>query len=204
MSPDDWGVVGTWIGSIGTVGAFVIAYFLALRELRKNREASDRAQASLVSAWLDVNKYEGRLRVRILARNDSQSHVNDVMVSVADTLKRDREPYVTWIPGLPPTGEPVILITDVEVPDILQRYRYELSYEFTDVLNKRWRHARGEGLTLRERIAPPVAYNSDGIPVGLAINAGRPKVAVVVTKSESTSQDRLKAYVRRILGQRDT
>jgi hypothetical protein len=203
MSPDDWGIVGTWVGGVGTVGAFVIAYFLALRELKKNREASDRAQASLVSAWLDVNKYEGRQRVRILARNDSQSHVNDFMASVADTINPGGEPYVTWIPGVPPTGEPVTLITDVEVPDILQRYRYELSYEFTDVLNRRWSHARGKGLTLKERAAPPVTYGSDGIPVGLAKSIGRPRIAVVDTKAESSPQDKLKAYVRRIFGQRN-
>jgi hypothetical protein len=204
MSADDWGVVGTWVGSIGTIGAFVTAYFLALRELRKYREASDRAQASLVSAWLDVNEYGGQLRVRVLARNDSQSHVNDLMVSVADTLKPASDPYVTWIPGLNPTGEPVILITDVEVPDHLQRYRYELSFEFTDILNRRWRHARGEGLTLQDRVAPPIAYSSDGIPVGIAKGRGQPRVAVVVTKSESSPQDKVKAYVRRVLGQRDT
>ncbi len=58
------------------------------------------------------------------------------------------EEPVNWFPRRPPSGEPTIEILHVGVPDHEQRYRYELTYEFTDALNRRWRPPRGPGLTL--------------------------------------------------------
>ena len=58
--------------------------------------------------------------------------------------------------AIPPSGEPTIEIFHVVMPDHELRYRYELTYEFTDVLDRRWRHARGHGLTLLSRHVPMV------------------------------------------------
>lgn len=165
MLATDWATIGNLIGSLATAGAFIVAFVIALGERVKSRKAAERAQASLISGWLDLDEYQGEQRVRLLARNDSQSHVNDLKAVIVDTLHPDKRPYETWIPGLPPTHEPIVIVLDVEVPDHRQRYRYELTYEFTDVLNRRWRYARGEGLTLLFRSAPAVSYGPDSHPL---------------------------------------
>jgi hypothetical protein len=156
--------IGTWVGGVGTVGAFVVAFWILLKQRNSETETAERLQASLVSAWLDLGNVKGHRCVRLLARNSSPSQINDFMGSIADTANPTKAPTVIWFPGLPPTGEPTISAVPVPMPTDQQSYRYELTYEFTDVFNRRWRHERGTGLVLITRTPSAPKYKQDGSP----------------------------------------
>lgn len=160
-----WETMGVWLGALGSTGAFVVAFALAFGERRKNHRLAERSQASQVSAWLDVGEFHGEPRVRIHAKNGSSSQVNDFKCTVLDTINPQDYPAIVWFPGIAPTGEPIVYALNVELPSHLQQYRYELIFEFTDVQNRRWRQARGEGLVLQTRKAPQISYGPHGKPL---------------------------------------
>ena len=143
-----WGDVAAWVGALGTIAAFGLAFYLALSQRRESQHEAECAQASLVSAWLDTADLLGTPVVRLLVRNSSQSHVSDFIGTIQDTATSNTQAAEVWFPGVPPTGEPIIEILDVEFPSSAERYRYELTHEFTDVQGRRWRHATGVGLRL--------------------------------------------------------
>lgn len=158
-----WGDVATWVGSIGTTGALAVAIVLAAVDRRRSRQDSERRQASQVSAWLELARPPEQ-GVLLVAKNASPSQVNDLRALIEDFSSDPPACTVTWIPGLPPTGVAVYIELPVDSPSEKQKYRYELSYEFTDLNMRRWRHSRGAGLILVEQRAPRVDYDSDGTP----------------------------------------
>lgn len=166
FSLQEWEIIGVWVGSIGATGAFIVAFALALGGRARDRKLAERDQASRVSAWLDIGDVKGEPRVRIHAKNGSSAQINDFKCIVIDTIDCTMSPTTVWLPGLAPSGEPIIYALDVELPSHLQQYRYELSFEFTDVQNRRWGQTRGKGLVLLTRSAEPISYGSDGRPLG--------------------------------------
>lgn len=82
----DWNAIASWVEAVGTLGAFTVALSIALGQRRHARILAERSQASLVNAWLDIGSREGKQCVRLLARNSSQSQVNDFKGTVVDTL----------------------------------------------------------------------------------------------------------------------
>jgi len=161
-----WEALGTWVGAIGTTGSLIVAIALAMVQLRRHREDEERAQALRVAAWLDISNVNAQEQVRLLARNDSQAYVTDFVGTIVDGLAAGAQPVEEWIAGLRPTGDATVRVTDVPVPAPHEKYRYELTYEFTDARNRRWRHERGKGLfVLAYPAPPPVVFGLDGRPV---------------------------------------
>jgi hypothetical protein len=159
----DSGDLATWVGSIGTTGALAVAIGLAAVDRGRTRRENASAQAAQVSAWLELTPFPDR-HVVVVIKNQSKSPVNDFCAIVADHSKENAPQVTAWAPGVPPSGDRIELLLDVEVPLESQKYRYELTYEFTDVANRRWRHERGSGLTLRLPFAPPIFYDGFGNP----------------------------------------
>lgn len=160
----EWGDVATWVTAVGTTGALTLALSLALLQRRQARVSDERHQAALVSAWLELVEDPAVWRVRLVVRNGSPSQVNDFHGEVRDMADAERPPADVWISGVPPTGQPIIRILPIPPPDSRHQYRYELIYEYTDVYNRRWRHARGCGLRIVKRDAQAVKYKLDGTP----------------------------------------
>lgn len=133
----------------------------------------ERRQASQVSAWLEIAPPPGGA-VLLVARNASLSQVNDLKGVIEDFAVEPPARLETWIPGVPPTGAPIYIELPVESPKEKQRYRYELTYEFTDLNMRRWRHARGTGLVLIAQDAARVDYDVTGIPIGLVRDRRKP------------------------------
>lgn len=52
MIPDRWGDYPTWLAAIGTVGAVIVALFLAGADARRRAREQHARQAELVTAWL--------------------------------------------------------------------------------------------------------------------------------------------------------
>lgn len=168
-----WGDVATWVGSVGTTGALIVAILLAVRDRGRRRIDAERRQASQVSAWLELAPPPEN-KVLLVARNASLSQINDVRGVIEDFADQPPSRIETWIPGLPPTGVPIYIELPVEPPNERQKYRYELTYEFTDLDMRRWRHARGDGLVLLEHRAARVDYDSTGNPIGVVRDVRRP------------------------------
>ncbi|WP_410676425.1 hypothetical protein [Amycolatopsis sp. cmx-4-68] len=83
--PDWWGASGQWVGGIGTIGAVVVALWIAIRDGRVAR--ADRAkrdlrerqeQASKVTAWIETDDAG---QVFMIVANANSEAVNHVVVS---------------------------------------------------------------------------------------------------------------------------
>ena len=168
-----WGDVATWVGSLGTTGTLGVAILLATRDRAQSRRLEERKQAGQVSAWLELSS-PPEVKVLLVAKNASSSQVNDLKGVIEDFSHDPPTRIETWIPGLPPTGVPIYIELPLEAPSAMQKYRYELTYEFTDLDMRRWRHGRGTGLTLIESQAARVDYDAAGNPNGRVRHHGRP------------------------------
>ncbi|MEZ0341768.1 hypothetical protein ACAG25_17515 [Mycobacterium sp. pV006] len=120
----DW---ATWVGSIGTIGAFIVAFWQIRRERveRQKREHREwwerrRAHADRVSAWATT----GQVRIR----NASGHPIHDVVVICAN----GSEHVVDLVPpGDHDRSEPGLAPGPVTV-------------EFTDQRGERWRREPGQ------------------------------------------------------------
>ena len=82
--PDWWGASGQWVGGIGTIGAVVVALWIAIRDGRlaqadrRERDLRERQeQAAKVTAWIEYADGQGYMVVS----NANAEAVNHVVVS---------------------------------------------------------------------------------------------------------------------------
>jgi hypothetical protein len=98
-NPDWWGASGQWVGGIGTIGAVVVALWIAIRDNRRAEEDRRRQaqrerqeQAAKVTAWIEEAEPDTRLPdgslvdVYMIVSNANAEAVNHVVVSF-DILK---------------------------------------------------------------------------------------------------------------------
>jgi hypothetical protein len=83
-NPDWWGASGQWVGGIGTIGAVVVALWIAIRDGRvaqadrRERDLRERQeQAAKVTAWIEYTGDHGYMVVS----NANAEAVNHVVVS---------------------------------------------------------------------------------------------------------------------------
>jgi hypothetical protein len=82
--PDWWGASGQWVGGIGTIGAVVVALWIAIRDGRlvqadrRERDLRERQeQAAKVTAWIEYAGVHGYMVVA----NANAEAINHVVVS---------------------------------------------------------------------------------------------------------------------------
>jgi hypothetical protein len=120
-----WGDVGTWVGSIGTVLAFAVTFWLLLltrREQSSLRAEQRQAQARLASAWFESieDGRGGRDRVTVVLDNASDEPIYFPAVAVG-------ERWVSWGKSEIPYEEvPQDDIPNVIPPRYQERYRVEI------------------------------------------------------------------------------
>jgi hypothetical protein len=108
--PDWWGASGQWVGGIGTIGAVVVALWIAIRDGRlaqadrRERDVRERQeQAAKVTAWIEYVGDHGYMVVS----NANAEAINHVVVSF-DLVR-----------NLPMTGSTLHRGPDIEVDEYL-------------------------------------------------------------------------------------
>lgn len=100
----NWGSVPDWLAAAGTIGAVVVALYLADKGSREQREREKRAQASRISSW--QNTFAGMTR-SISILNQSQGSIYDVAISFgiavgAGPAFQTGNEHQIFLRGLPP------------------------------------------------------------------------------------------------------
>jgi len=107
-----WGNVPTWLAAVGTIGAVVVAIWLALGDSRRRARAEQRRQAEVITAWVAQTIGQGIL---VKVANASNQAAYRLIVSSSDATRQgdrppgDPETWRAFVSELPP-GE-----TDVYV-----------------------------------------------------------------------------------------
>ncbi|WP_370972119.1 hypothetical protein [Amycolatopsis sp. cg9] len=86
--PDWWGASGQWVGGIGTIGAVVVALWIAIRDGRvaqadrRERDRRERQeQAAKVTAWIERAEAGADAAGYMVVSNANAEAVNHVVVS---------------------------------------------------------------------------------------------------------------------------
>jgi hypothetical protein len=172
-----WGSIAEWVAALATVAAFfaaIVAARFAARALKieQGREADRldgaiKAQASLVSAWIEVG-YEVRAdgsraaaeSVTCFLRNASELPVHDIkVIGLLDRRTKEVSSRETFrgveLSILPPSKEPIAkdlggphsggLVSFVDSAARAARIAPRCTLEFTDSSGRRWvRYPSGE------------------------------------------------------------
>lgn len=149
----DWGDVPNWVSAITTLGALVAAGWIVKIELRRDGrldEARQRGhQADLIAVWHEVSMrptspgHTSTKRPGIRITNGSALPVSRMLIEVSYQGWRVASETLQTVPP----GEIVIDYPKPSIPDELRptdgsgmRYEdFELSIEFADTANIRWR-----------------------------------------------------------------
>ncbi|RSM40217.1 hypothetical protein DMA12_27790 [Amycolatopsis balhimycina DSM 5908] len=118
--PNWWGASGQWVGGIGTIGAVVVALWIAIRDGRvaradrtKREQRERQEQAAKVTAWIEnaePNTYlpdGSEVDVFMIVSNSNSEAINHVVVSF-DIIK-----------GLPMHGSYIHRHEDIEPDEFL-------------------------------------------------------------------------------------
>lgn len=172
----DWNTLGTWVGSLGTVGALFFAFLQINNERKIRRETEERRmetekrqQAEKISAWLDGNFNNDNEVYYIL--NQSLEPVYQVVITVIKVQgaglsfdgKEISEKYGSkfrqFLSILPP-GE--FKINNRKL-DYAMNMRFGLEVAFTDARGYNWLR-KGDG-SLVEIEPNPLSYYNISLPV---------------------------------------
>jgi hypothetical protein len=86
--PDRWGDIPTWIAGVGTLGAVVVALWIARRDGIRRERDNRRQQAELITGWLGdyTHAADGTQRLQtVVIQNGSQQLAYKVIASYVPT-----------------------------------------------------------------------------------------------------------------------
>ncbi len=154
------GDIGTWIASLGTVAAVVLALNQSRRAIRRQRELENRSQASQISAWIIEQKSEFWIAVR----NNSSTPVHEVILSLAAYQGAGPEPgknseFQVYL-GIVPPGQ---TYTSIKGGGSAMNIRFGVEMAFTDNQGLSWlRNVNGR---LKDISKPAVEHYGLSRPV---------------------------------------
>jgi len=151
--------------AIGTIGAVIVALFIAGADSRRRRAQEGRTQAELISGWMiDIPQppiVGGELQVNLVLQNGSQQLAYWLIATIVNASSNECLPrYRTFVGRLPP-GQTVYQINH---PGHGMHKRFSVELAFQDAKGQRWVR-RGNGV-LQKLSAEPLAYYGIDPPVG--------------------------------------
>jgi hypothetical protein len=169
MTPE-WITAYSEIGTaVGTVGAVIVALFLAGTDARRRSKQEERLQAEQISGWM-VNLprgeevVDGEMYVKLVVQNASNQLVYSTIASIVNAQTEDHvggnENYRAYIGRLPPGKSEY----NVRHPGYGMHRRFSVELAFEDARGIVWVR-RGKGSLTRIR-KNPLAYYSIDPPVG--------------------------------------
>jgi hypothetical protein len=138
LDSDSIGAAAEVFSAVGTVGAFILAFVLLLREHRREAERTEderRAQAARISAWVEAYRsQEGTRQLAFHVHNASDMPIYEVELPLP---ARDDEDQSTEFVGLVPPGQTV---RRPAPNDWLRSYAdpEPIQIEFLDSSGQRW------------------------------------------------------------------
>lgn len=161
------GTFPDWVGSLGTVSAFLLAVFVYYRDLKRRREDALRGQASLFDVWLGEPVWEvqstpehpgkQRMTVPVHVTNRSNLPIRDVRINVS--IPGMAVGYLRKLGDVMPSENEkrLDIIEDLEMMAVLEGIDVLLkAIVFTDSRGSRWlRHGDTGELELVTRSGDP-------------------------------------------------
>ncbi len=168
----EWVTAYAEIGSaVGTVGAVVVALWLAGAEGRRRRKEERRQQADQISAWLlieDVITATDAGETDCVVFNGSSQLIYNPIVTIVSATGAFRRtalgmkpddplpPFQTRIGGAFPPGQRVVRI---KYPGGVLQARYSVELAFRDLRGRFWIR-EGNGLLKEVYVDPLILYGS--------------------------------------------
>ena len=166
----EWITAYSEIGTaIGTVGAVIVALFLAGTDARRRRKEEERHQAEHISGWMvDLPQGEevsdGEMHVKLIMQNASNQLVYSTIASIVSAQSGEHvgenENYRTYVGRLPPGKSEY----NIRHPGYGMSKRFSIELAFEDARGKAWVR-RGKGELERIKKNPLAHYGIDP-PVG--------------------------------------
>lgn len=155
------------MGDLGSVGAFGVGGILLMRDLRRQRAAEERAQASEIAAWIgqvDADEGEepdglaGNIRMAgpwpcVWIGNASNLPVYDWLIRVFEVQGETAWPWTNGLP-LPPGSRLAVFLPD-RLGGPRRSTRWQVELRFRDAAARSWLRKSGGALErLDDRLAP--------------------------------------------------
>jgi hypothetical protein len=164
-----WGDLATWVAAVGTVGAVVVALWLASRDSRERARGERRRQAETVTAWISggysLVAGENRFVAPVAVQNGSSQLVYRFIASLVQDLRGQEsspQPGLKWrvfVGELPPGRSQFT----IEHPGGGMHFRAGIELAFQDAAG-RWWVRKGNG-RLDEIREDPAAHYGLGEPL---------------------------------------
>lgn len=157
-APDRWGDYPTWVAGIGTVGAVVLALFLAERDRRRRDREQRRSQAELLTSWMfwpqPAEQAEREQVVTVSILNGSNQLAYRVIASLVP-VRGTAPNNFRELQGVDPTAYRVLVGElppgrhdfEVAYPGGGGFIRYSVELAFRDAAGRKWLRGADGNLT---------------------------------------------------------